>query len=128
MIDRPPAADRAHSVLDRRWLRRVALSLALALGAGIVTFLIARGISGALLFIEQQELLSATGAAMSGGIEGLPAADLRAARLRAEQSAESHLRFGLLLAFGVTALAAAGSYLWFESHAEIASNDHQPNR
>lgn len=99
------------------WLRRVALSLAFALAAGLLVFIAVRGISGALLFIEHQELLRSAAAALRNGIEGLPAADLRAARLRAEQSAEMHMRIGLMLAFITAALTAAGSYLWLEQRA-----------
>ncbi len=99
------------------WLRRVALSLIFALAAGLLVFIVARGISGALLFVEHQELLRSAAAALRNGIEGLPTADLRAARLRAEQSAEMHMRIGLMLAFVVAALTAAGSYLWLEQRA-----------
>lgn len=99
------------------WLRRVALSLVFALAAGLFVFIVARGISGALLFIEHQELIRSAAAALRNGIEGLPAADLRAARLRAEQSAEMHRRIGLMLAFVAAALTAAGSYLWLEQRA-----------
>ncbi|WP_041333187.1 hypothetical protein [Roseiflexus sp. RS-1] len=99
------------------WLRRVALSLAFAIAAGLLVFIVARGISGALLFIEHQELVRSAAAALRNGIEGLPTADLRAARLRAEQSAETHMRIGLALAFIVAAITAAGSYLWQEQRA-----------
>jgi uncharacterized membrane protein len=99
------------------WLRRVALSLAFAIAAGVLVFIVARGISGALLFIEHQELLRSAAAALRTGIEGLPTADLRAARLRAEQSAAMHTQIGLLLAFVVAAITAAGSYLWLEQRA-----------
>ncbi|GIW00593.1 hypothetical protein [Roseiflexus sp.] len=99
------------------WLRRVALSLLFALAAGLIVFIVARGISGALLFIEHQELLRSATAALRNGIEGLPTADLRAARLRAEQSADMHMRIGLILAFVTAALAAAGGYLWLEQRA-----------
>lgn len=102
---------------DPAWLRRVALSLALAIVAGALTLLVARGISGALLFVEQQELVRSAAAALRGGIEGLPATDLRAARLRAEQSAEAHRRAGLALAFAVAALATGGGYLWLEARS-----------
>ena len=99
------------------WLRRVALSLAFAVIAGLLVFIVARGISGALLFIEHQELVRSAAAALRNGIEGLPTADLRTARLRAEQSAEAHTRIGLMLAFIVAAITAAGSYLWQEQRA-----------
>ncbi len=104
--------------LDQAWLRRVALSLALAIIAGALTLLVARGISGALLFVEQQELMRSAAAALRGGIEGLPATDLRAARLRAERSAEGHRRAGLALAFAAAAAAAGGGYLWLEARSE----------
>jgi len=99
------------------WLRRVASSLAFAIVAGLLVFIAARGISGALLFIEHQELVRSAAAALRNGIEGLPTADLRTARLRAEQSAEAHTRIGLMLAFIVAAITAAGSYLWQEQRA-----------
>jgi hypothetical protein len=99
------------------WLRRVALSLAFAIAAGLLVFIVARGISGVLLFIEHQELVRSAAAALRNGIEGLPTADLRTARLRAEQSAEAHTRIGLMLAFIVAAITAAGSYLWQEQRA-----------
>lgn len=101
----------------RAWLRRVALSLILAIAVGLLTLIIARGISGAWLFIEHQELVRAAAATLRNGIEGLPSADLRAARLRAEQSAAVHMRIGMAVAFVVAALTAAGSYLWLEQRA-----------
>ncbi|MGQ9547135.1 MAG: hypothetical protein ACUVSY_00020 [Roseiflexus sp.] len=100
------------------WLRRVTASLALAIVTGLLVFLVARGISGALLFIEHQELVRSAAAALRNGIEGLPTADLRAARLRTEQSVEMHTRIGLMLAFIAAAITAAGSYLWQEQRTE----------
>lgn len=100
------------------WLRRVTLSLAFAIVTGLLVFIVARGISGALLFIEHQELVRSAATALRNGIEGLPTADLHAARLQAEQSAEMHTRIGLMLAFIVAAITAAGSYLWQEQRAE----------
>jgi len=38
-----------------------------------------------LLFIEHQELVRSAAAALRNGIEGLPTADLRTARLRADR-------------------------------------------
>ncbi len=102
---------------QRAWLRRVVLSLLLAAAAGLLTLLVARGISGAWLFIEHQELVRAAAATLRNGIEGLPSADLRAARLRAEQSEAMHMRIGMAVAFAVAALTAAGSYLWLEQRA-----------
>lgn len=99
------------------WLRRVALSLTFAVAAGLLVFIVARGVSGALLFIEHQELIRSAAATLRNGIEGLPTNDLRAVRLRAEQSADIHMRIGLMLAFVTAALTAAGSFLWLEQRA-----------
>lgn len=106
-----------HLTTHIAWLRRVALSLMAALAAGLLVFVVARGVSGALIFIEHQELLRSAAAALRNGIEGLPTADLRTARLRAEQSAAMHTQIGLLLAFIAAAITAAGSYLWLEQRA-----------
>ncbi|MCS7288085.1 MAG: hypothetical protein NZ699_03020 [Roseiflexus sp.] len=106
---------------QRAWMRRVALSLVFAAAVGLLVFIVARGISGALLFVEHQELLRSAAAAVRTGIEGLPTADLRTARLRAERSMDLHTQIGLLCAFAAAALTAVGSYLWLEQRA--ARND-----
>lgn len=105
------------SQLDREaraWARRVAISLAAALGAGALAYLMVRAITGALLLIRQRQLLGQVAGALRGGLDGPPSSDLRAARLLLGQIAERNLQISLAAGFGVAAVAAVAMYLWLE--------------
>jgi H+/Cl- antiporter ClcA len=102
----------------RRWLTRIVLSLAAALLAGALAFLVARAIGGVLLFAQQQELLREASGAFQGGILGLAEGNLRAVRLRVQQLDANNQQLSLLIGFVVAALAAVASYLWMERRTE----------
>ncbi|HEU4326125.1 MAG TPA: hypothetical protein VFS21_23495 [Roseiflexaceae bacterium] len=98
----------------RPWLRRVALSLLAALLCGGLVFLAARGIGGALLFVQQQQTLAAVVGVAQGGLEQPPDADLRALRRSLQAQDAQNEQISLLLGFVAAGLAAAGCYVWLE--------------
>ena len=98
----------------RGWLARVALSLAAALLAGALAYLVARAIGGVALLAQQQELLREAAGALRGGVEGLAGSNLREVRLRVQQIDARYEQISLLVGFVSAALAAVASYLWLE--------------
>jgi cytochrome c-type biogenesis protein CcmH/NrfG len=98
----------------RAWLTRVALSLAIALAAGALAYLIARAITSVALLVRQQQLLREVTGALRGGIEGLAGGDLRAVRLLLQQIDARNEQLSLVIGFVVAAVAAVVSYLWLE--------------
>ncbi len=104
----------AGALAVRPWLRRVALSLLAALLCGGLVFLAARGVGGALLFVQQQQTLAAVVGVAQGGLDQPPDADLRALRRRLQDQDAQHEQISLLLGFAAAGLAAAGCYLWQE--------------
>jgi hypothetical protein len=105
----------------RGWLIRVGLSLAAALLAGALVYLIARAIGGVALLAQQQELLREATNALRGGVEGLAASNLREIRLRVQQIDARYEQLSLLAGFAAAALAAAASYLWMERRWSVVS-------
>jgi hypothetical protein len=105
----------------RGWLARVALSLAAALLAGALAYLVARAIGGVALLAQQQELLSEAAGALRGGVEGLAGSNLREMRLRVQEIDARYERLSLLAGFAFAALAAAASYLWLERRWSVVS-------
>lgn len=101
----------------RAWLVRLLLSAAIALCAGLLVFLVARGIGSVMLFMQEQRFLAEVAGAMSGGIEGLGGGDLRAVRLRVEQLDAQYYRISILLGLVGATLAAILSYLRLERTA-----------
>jgi hypothetical protein len=102
----------------RGWLMRVALSLAAALLAGALAFLVARAIGSVLLFAQEQELLREAASAMRGGILGLAEGNLRQVRLQLQQLDAWNEQLSLLIGFAAAALAALASYFWLERRTE----------
>jgi len=102
----------------RGWLGRVALSLALALLAGALAYLVARAIGGVALFAQQQDLLRAAAGALQGGVEGLGGGNFHEARMRLAQLDARNQQLSLLISFASAGLAAVASYLWLERRAE----------
>jgi hypothetical protein len=98
----------------RSWLARIALSLAVALLAGALAFLVARALLNVGLFAQQQEFLREASGAFQGGIMGLAEGNLRELRLRVQQIDAQNERLSLLIGFGTAALAAAASYIFLE--------------
>lgn len=105
----------------RAWLARVLISIAAALAAGALAYLVARGVAGALLLAQQQRLLGEVTGALRGGIEGLPSGDLRAARLALQQLDAQYEQASLLCGIAAAALAAVAAYLWLERRAGAPS-------
>jgi hypothetical protein len=111
---RPPMSALKIYADTRGWLARIALSLAFALLAGALAFLVARAIGGVVLFVQQQELLRQASSALQGGIPGLAEGNLHEARLHIQQLDAQNARLSLLIGFVAAALAAVASYLWME--------------
>jgi len=111
----------------RAWLRRVTLALGAALVAGLLGFLVARGAWGVALFVQQQQLLSEIAGTLQGGIEALPAGDLRAARQRLEQLDADYERASVLVGALAAAIAAVVVYLRDERQAEGADRERSAN-
>lgn len=115
---RPPGwAAAARGWSGSRWWRRVLLSLAAALVCGALAFGVARGVTGALLFVREQQALGAVLGAAGGGLEQPPSADLRALRRGLQQQDARNEQISLAAAFGAAGLAAVGCYLWLELRA-----------
>jgi hypothetical protein len=102
---------------QRAWLLRVAISLAIALAAGIMVYLVTRAITSVVLFVRHQQLLAELGSALRGGVEGLAAGDLRAARLAVQQLDAQNEQLSLVTGFVAAAVAVVTSYLWLERRA-----------
>ena len=102
----------------RSWLARVVLSLAAALLAGALVYLVARAIGGVALLAQQQELLREAAGALRGGVEGLAGSHLREVRLRVQQIDARYEQLSLVAGFASAALAATASYLWLERRTE----------
>ncbi|HEY3230996.1 MAG TPA: hypothetical protein VGJ87_17350 [Roseiflexaceae bacterium] len=98
----------------RRWLARIALSLAVALLAGTLAFLVARAVTDVTLFAQQQQFLSEAASALRGGIPELANSNLREARLRVQRLDAQNEQLSLLIGFAIAALSAVASYLWME--------------
>jgi hypothetical protein len=116
----------------RSWLARVALSLAAALLAGALAYLVARAIGSVVLLAQQQELLRQAASALRGGVEGLAGSNLREVRLRVQQIDARYEQLSLVAGFASAALAAVASYLWLERRSSVVSSpslvatDHGP--
>lgn len=98
----------------RRWLRQVLVSVVAAVAAGLLAYLAARGALGALLLVQAQDLLRDVAGALGGGIEGLPGADLRAARQRIAALDAQYAQVSAAIGFVAAAAGAVASYLWQE--------------
>ncbi len=98
----------------RGWLARIALSLAVALLAGTLAFLVARAVTDVTLFAQQQQFLSEAASALRGGVPGLANSNLREARLQVQRLDAQNEQLSLLIGFAIAALSAVASYLWME--------------
>src|SRR5262245_19009889 len=97
----------------RGWLARIGIRLVTGLLCGGLASLIARGIGGVALFVQQQQLLREVASAFQGGVEGLAGGNLRAVRQLDARNEQVSLAIG----FGAGALAVVASYLWLERRA-----------
>jgi hypothetical protein len=107
----------------RGWLSRVAFSLASALLAGALAFLLARAVTSVLLFAQQQQFLREAAGALRGGIAGLADSNLRDVRLRVQQLDAYNQQLSLLIGFAVAAVVVVASYIWLERrHSQDETN------
>jgi hypothetical protein len=104
---------------QRAWLGRIGASLGIALCVGLLAYLVTRGVTGALLFVQQQQLLREVVGVIQGGLEGPPSGDLRAVRLRIQELDARNARLSFGVGFLAAAVAVVGSYLWLERRAEL---------
>ena len=95
----------------------MAASLAAALGAGVLAYLLGRAITGALLLVRQRQLLGQIAGTLRAGLDGPPSGDLRAARQLLQQLETRNIQISLAAGFVVAALAAVLCYLWLERRA-----------
>jgi hypothetical protein len=102
----------------RAWIARIAISLAGALGVGVLAYLVTRAITSAQLFIQHQQLVREASSALRGGIDGLAGSNLRAVRLLLEQLDAQNRQISLLAGFLAAAIAVAVIYLWLEWRAQ----------
>lgn len=100
--------------IDRTWLRQLGLSLALALAAGVVAYLVARGVLGIGLFVQQQRLLGEVVGVVQSGLEAPPSGDLRAVRVQIQSLAERNEQISVAVGFVAAAIGAVGGYFWQE--------------
>jgi hypothetical protein len=118
MMAKYPLIERARATLPASWLLRIALSLALALLAGALAFLVARAAGNVLLFLRQQELLREVVGALQGGVAGLGASNLREVRQRLQELDARNEQISLLIGLAAAAVGAVASYVWLERRAE----------
>lgn len=101
------------------WLRRILISLTLALVVGALVYLVVRGATGAWLFFQQQQLLRDVISAVQSGLDAPPSADLRAIRREIAALDERNTWLSLSAAAVAAAVAAAGGYIWLEQRATV---------
>jgi Na+-driven multidrug efflux pump len=95
------------------WLQALALSIAIGLAAGILAYIAARGIAGALLLGQQRELFEGVAGTL-GSLDAPPPTDLRATRKAIQELEAQYHQICLLVGLGVGTLTALGSYLRIE--------------
>ncbi len=92
-------------------MRRILIALSAALIVGTLAYIVGRGVAGALILREQQQLIGGFGA-LSGGVDGLAQiGDLRAARRALAASADYYERLAALIACIAAGIAASAAYL-----------------
>jgi hypothetical protein len=108
------------------WLGRLLLSLLLGVAAGLLAYLLARALTTAYLFYQQQQFFQASAEVLRGGVEALAESDLRDLRQRVEALAAYYHLLSMRVGFGVAVVAAVFSYLalsWRQLRAEPAAAD-----
>lgn len=113
-------ASTAHSSSLRAWASRIALSIAVALAAGALAFLVARAVTSVLLFVQEQQFLSEVASTLRGGLDELPNGNLHEIRQRVQALDARYLRLSLAVGFAVSGLAVVGTYLWLERRAAVS--------
>jgi hypothetical protein len=100
----------------RAWVGRLLLGALAGLAVGLVIFVAARGVTGALMLAEQRRLLGDVASAL-GALDGPPAADLRAARLQLAALDAQYARLSALAGLLAGVPAALSVYLRLEREA-----------
>lgn len=99
----------------KRWLKNLSLSLLFGILAGILGYLIARGISSAYLLYESQDMLRGTVVSLrEGGVMALATSNVRDMRAVIKAREAYYLHRSLLIALGMAGCASIGSYVWME--------------
>jgi hypothetical protein len=114
----------------RNWVGRLLLSLLLGVAAGLLAYLLARALTTAYLFYQQQQFFQASAEVLRGGVEALAESDLRDLRQRVEALAARYHLLSMRVGFVVAVVAAALSYLvlsWRQLRAEPAAPPDQPS-
>ena len=101
----------------RTWVRRLLVSLVVGVCVGLLVFVIARGIGGIILFIQQQNALRDVVGMLGGGFDQPPPADLRAIRRRVEALDLLYWRIGVLLGLAAAVFSALSVYVRLERQA-----------
>ena len=99
------------------WLRRLLVSLVVGVCVGMLVFVIARGIGGIILFIQQQNALRDVVGMLGGGFDQPPPADLHAIRRRVEALDLLYWRIGVLLGLAAAVFSALSVYVRLERQA-----------
>ncbi len=95
----------------RAWIGRIGLALAIGVGLGLLAYLAARGIAGAVLLSQQREIL---GDITGFSLDTPPAADFRATRKALQALDAAYQQSCILTGLLVGSLAAIAMYLRLE--------------
>jgi hypothetical protein len=95
---------------------------------GLLAYLLARALSTAYLFYQQQQFLQTSAEVLRGGVEALADSDLRALRQRVEVLAARYHLLSMQIGFVVATLAAALSYLVLSWRQVRPKPAHAPTR
>lgn len=105
----------------RVWLGRLALALVGGLAVGLLAYLAARGIAGALLLGQQQTLLSDMSGVL-GNLDGPPSVNLRAARKAIQALEAQYAQISALVGLVVGTIGSIVIYVRLERRVKIAEN------
>ena len=93
------------------WIGRITLALVIGAGIGLLAYLGARGVAGAVLLTQQREIL---GSISGFSFDAPPASDLRAARKALQALDAAYQQICILSGLVVALLAAIVVYLRLE--------------
>jgi hypothetical protein len=99
----------------RIWLGRLLLALALGIGVGLLAYLAARGVAGAVLLGQQRDVL---GSISGFSLDAPPATDLRAARKALQTLDAQYQQLSALAGLLVGTGGALVAYLRMERRGE----------
>ena len=90
----------------------------------MLAYLVARAITSAALFVQQQQFLREVASALRGGILGLAGGNLHTIRLLVQQLDAQNEQLSALIGYAVAAVAVVASYVWLEwrSYSDVESN------